>query len=183
MSEKKFIKENNKNENIEDEDSEKNEFFEFGAHFKYEDLYNKLNELKKKLESLNQSKNNISKNNIKRIPGKSRNIQLNNHIRSINIYLGDKNKKNNNLVKINSNKTSILPKTEEIKQKLNNQNEKISIEKKEKNKNFQSINYKKYLNKNSNGKKVETKSLSHPKKKTNLVTISLLLKNNKKTIN
>ena len=42
---------NKQNEKIEFnyEDTEEKEFYEFGAHFKYKDLFNKLNELKKEM--------------------------------------------------------------------------------------------------------------------------------------
>ena len=96
MQEYKFKDNYNKqNEKIEFnyEDTEEKEFYEFGAHFKYKDLFNQLNELKKKCENIYKIRNNQNNINIDRISGKSRNIQLNNHIRSINIYFGDKNKK------------------------------------------------------------------------------------------
>ncbi len=178
---------NKQNEKIEFnyEDTEEKEFYEFGAHFKYKDLFNKLNELKKKCENIYKIRNNQNNINIDRISGKSRNIQLNNHIRSINIYFGDKNKKNVNnvIVKIKTNKTSILPKSEGINQrlKLNNHVDKVNLEKKNiKNEEIQNnIINQKIQNKNFNVKKIETKSSSHPKR-NNLVTVSLLLKNKEK---
>ena len=71
---------NKQNEKIEYnyDDTEEKEFYEFGAHFKYKDLFNKLNELKKKCENIYKIRNNQNNINIDRISGKSRNIQLNN---------------------------------------------------------------------------------------------------------
>ena len=59
------------------EESEENHFYEGGAHFKYQELFNKLKEIKQN-NNIKQSKNNNYLNNINRIPPKSRNIQLNN---------------------------------------------------------------------------------------------------------
>ena len=117
-------------------DSEKNKddivFYEYGAHFKYKNLYDCLNKLKINNSYENQKKKNsnyINYNNIDNGIDKSRNIQLNNYIRSINLYL--KGKKNNN----NDNKTLILPKAEKVKERINNHIGKMKKEKKDNKKN------------------------------------------------
>ena len=120
---------NNEIDDIENDDEQtiSHQFFEYGAHFKYENL----KELKKNSDNMNHLNiNRNQSNNPNRIPPRSRNIQLNNQIRSINIYFKDKskNKNGNNPynLKTRTNKTSIFPKTEGIKHKLNCQIEKNS---------------------------------------------------------
>jgi hypothetical protein len=119
----------------------KNIFFEYGAHFKYESLYDSLNNLKirnfsiNKEGKINDNKNNNEKNNVK-----SRNIKLNNQIRSINIYYANNKNK--------ENKTSILNKTENLK-------------KAEKIKNDLKKDFKIQL---KNNNKINAKSTSHSKK-------------------
>ena len=119
----------------------KNIFFEYGAHFKYESLYDSLNNLKirnfsiNKEGKINDNKNNNEKNNVK-----SRNIKLNNQIRSINIYYANNKNK--------ENKTSILNKTENLK-------------KVEKIKNDLKKDFKIQL---KNNNKINAKSTSHSKK-------------------
>ena len=194
MSQGHYNLNNNDNNEIDDIDNDNeqtiaHQFYEYGAHFKYEDLYNQLKELKKNFDNMNHLNNNRnSSNNPNRIPPRSRNIQLNNQIRSINIYLKDKskNKNGNNPynLKTRTNKTSIFPKTEGIKHKLNCQIEKISNGENimKKNNNIKLNNKKRKKNKSKdtiNNKKVEAKSTSHPKR-TNLVTFSNLFKNNNK---
>ena len=116
----------------------KNNCFEYGALFKYDKLYDSLNNLKIRKTSSNEkrkcdNKNNFEKNNIK-----SRNIQLNNQLQ-----LNDEDKRNKGYKTLNLNKT------ENLKDNINNH----YIEKKLKN-NFRL--------KNNN---IENeKSLSHPKK-------------------
>ena len=134
-------------------DSEKNKddivFYEYGAHFKYKNLYDCLNKLKINNSYENQKKKNSNYINYNKIDNgidKSRNIQLNNYIRSINLYL--KGKKNNN----NDNKTLILPKPEKVKERINNHIGKMKKEKKD--------------NKKNSNPKYKIKSTSHPKRTT-----------------
>ena len=134
-------------------DSEKNKdsivFYEYGAHFKYKNLYDCLNKLKINNSYENERKkisNNNNYNNIDNGIDKSRNIQLNNYIRSINLYL--KGKKNND----DDNKTLILPKAEKVKDRMNKHIEKMKKDKKD-------------SKKNSNPK-YKNKSTSHPKRTT-----------------
>ena len=158
------------------EEKENKNIYEYGAHFKYQDLYNKLFILKKKSDNLNLLKNTYnSLNDPNIIPGKSRNIQLNNRIRSINIYLKEKNKNKNvnkaHNLKVKTNKTSFLLKSERIKS-LNKQIEKVIKEKKNKKEN---------KNNYINNKKKENKSSSHPKRST-LVNFTNQYKNKKNSI-
>ena len=87
----------------------KNNCFEYGALFKYDKLYDSLNNLKIRKTSSNEkrkcdNKNNFEKNNIK-----SRNIQLNNQIQ-----LNDEDKRNKGYKTLNLNKT------ENLKDNINN---------------------------------------------------------------
>ena len=134
-------------------DIETNEFFEFGAHFKYKDLYNKLLEIinKRKINKVNNI-NNLNKKDVNE--GISRNQINNNNDDNLvfslkNIYnifskykLNDSSRKNNNKKDFKSNKKK---EKNQIKIKKNNVL-KPSILKKQ-NENQKSI--KQYLNNNN----------------------------------
>ena len=143
------VKENFSNEekNIK---GKKKQFYEYGAHFKYENLCETLNKLKIRNLSGNEERK-LSNNKRNTLDVKSRNIKLNNQMRSINLYLGNKNKEN---------KTSLLPKTDNLKHKINNHNEKINDKKiiNKKDKNSKNNIYKK------NNNKGNAKSTSQPKR-------------------
>ena len=150
MNEQNFL---SQRKNLNCFDSEKNKdnivFYEYGAHFKYKNLYDCLKKLKINKSYENEKKifsNYINYNNIDNGIDKSRNIQLNNYIRSINLYL--KGKKNN----YHDNKTLILPKAEKVRERINNHIEKIKKDKKD-------------SKKNSNSK-YKIKSTGHPKRTT-----------------
>ena len=142
----------------------KKQFYEFGAHFKYENLCDTLNKLKIRNLSGNEERK-LSNNKRNTLDVKSRNIKLNNQMRSINLYLGNNKNK--------ENKTSLLPKTDNIKHRINNHNEKINnkktIKKEEKN------NKKNIDRKNNKG---NAKSSSQPKR----ITIQNISKNEFKKI-
>ena len=130
------------NDDIEnDEDDRK--YFEFNAHFKYQELVEALNALQsKKNEStsntsnanINNNKNSIknsnqtnkinncllNQNQISNSKGLSRNIQMNNYIEYLQHI--EENKENNIVLTsiadtIKKNKTSFLPQTELLKKK------------------------------------------------------------------
>ena len=141
-------------ENFSDEEKnikdKKKQFFEYGAHFKYENLFETLNKLKIRNLSGNEERKlfNYKRNTLE---VKSRNIKLNHQMRSINLYLGNNNKEN---------KTSLLLKTNNIKHRINNHNEKINDKKtiKKEEKNSKISIYKK------NNNKGNAKSTSQPKR-------------------
>ena len=141
-------------ENFSDEEKnikgKKKQFYEFGAHFKYENLCDTLNKLKIRNLSGNEERK-LFNNKRNTLEVKSRNIKLNHQMRSINLYLGNNNKEN---------KTSLLPKTNNIKHRINNHNEKINDKKiiNKKDKNSKNNIYKK------NNNKGNAKSTSQPKR-------------------
>ena len=143
-------------ENFSDEEKnikdKKKQFFEYGAHFKYENLFETLNKLKIRNLSGNEERK-LFNNKRNTLEVKSRNIKLNHQMRSINLYLGNNNKEN---------KTSLLPKTNNIKHRINNHNEKInkstSQPKRIIMKNISKNEFKKILDSNSNSLKISTLS-------------------------
>ena len=156
-------------ENFSDEEKnikgKKKQFYEYGAHFKYENLYETLNKLKIRNLSGNEERK-ISNNKKNTLDVKSRNIKLNNQMRSINLYLGNNKNK--------ENKTSLLPKTDNLKHNINNHNEKINNKKtiKKEEKNSKNNIHKK------NNNKGNAKSRSQPKR----ITIQNISKNEFKKI-
>ena len=156
-------------ENFSDEEKnikgKKKQFYEYGAHFKYENLCETLNKLKIRNLSGNEERK-LSNNKRNTLDVKSRNIKLNNQMRSINLYLGNNKNK--------ENKTSLLPKTDNIKHKINNQNEIINNKKTIKKE--ENINKNNFHKKNNN--KGNAKSSSQPKR----ITIQNISKNEFKKI-
>ena len=130
--------------NEDDEESESIVYYEYGAHFKYKDLFDNL--LKIKVERERESHNeNIENGNNKIINNNifinnnlnlnlfnnnkhkiiSRNLQANNYINNDNI-LENSNTFISNLTKEQLNKTALLPSSELIQQKINDYLEKNS---------------------------------------------------------
>ena len=135
---------------VENEEEEEKKFYEFGAHFPYKYLYNKLEilakereEQKKELENKLKEKDgntNSSRNNFKNIlsifqqKGKSRNRE------DVNIgltYMPQVNKNNTNNLNKNNPYENIVKSTSENKDDINNKNrvKSESINKSKKNKN------------------------------------------------
>ena len=182
----------NKYTNNKDSDDGKN-YYDFKAHFKYNDLVEALNLIKEgKNENMsNRPKtksnkkdffNNNNQNNNKIVI--SRNFQMNNYVK-YNEFI--ENSKNNAILtnipnKIWKNKTSYFPQTELIKKNMifkfkkseekRNINEKIS---ESKSKSKSKSKEKKYINKS--GKISKENNINYNRKKYyNLITISLINK-------
>ena len=157
-----FINDDNQKNlvNEDEEDSESIVYFEYGAHFKYGDLYKNLLKIKQDRENMNQNgvndNNQIINNNIfinnnlnlnlinnnNRHKIISRNLQGNNYINNVNI-VENSNTFISNVTKEQLNKTAILPSSELIQQKIHDHF--LSLEK-----NKLKINEKSKLENNNN---------------------------------
>ena len=139
--------------NEDEEESESIVYYEYGAHFKYKDLFDNLLKIKKERERSNHNENmenqnnnlvnnnifinnnlnlNLFNNNKHKII--SRNLQVNNYINNDNI-LENSNTFISNLSKEQLNKTALLPSSEIIQQKINEYLEKNKLLINSKNKN------------------------------------------------
>ena len=133
--------------NINNEDEEESEsivYYEYGAHFKYKDLFNNLlrikNERDRKNENEENGNNNIINNNIiinnnlnlnlfnnnNKHKIVSRNIQDNDYMNNVDI-IDNSNTFISNLSKEQLNKTAVLPSSEIIQQKINEYLEKNKL--------------------------------------------------------
>lgn len=166
---------------VENEEEEEKKFYEFGAHFPYKYLYNKLEilakereEQKKELENKLKEKDgntNSSRNNFKNIlsifqqKGKSRNRE------DVNIgltYMPQVNKNNTNNLNKNNPYENIVKSTSENKDDINNKNrvKSESINKSKKNKNRLNNNIcVKGISRNKNKKKNNSKATNKVRKR------------------
>ena len=140
-----FINQENQG-NLVNEDEEESEsivYYEYGAHFKYKDLFNNLLRIKNERDRQNNNEengnNNIINNNIiinnnlnlnlfnnNKHKIVSRNIQDNNYMNNIDI-VENSNTFISNLSKEQLNKTAALPSSEIIQQKINDYLEKNKL--------------------------------------------------------
>ena len=173
----------NKVQNREDI-NERNNYFDFKAHFKYNDLVDALSSLinnnqKKSKISSRKEKNNNRLENPKVI---SRNVMFNNYAKYME-FIKESNPYEiltNIPTKIKKNKTSYLPQTELIKNNIifkfrkfnekNNNNKKIFVSK---SKSKSKSNEKKYSNRTGKISKEKYSNYNH-KKYNNLINISLI---------
>ena len=163
--------------NINNEDEEESEsivYYEYGAHFKYKDLFNNLlrikNERDRKNENEENGNNNIINNNIiinnnlnlnlfnnnNKHKIVSRNIQDNDYMNNVDI-IDNSNTFISNLSKEQLNKTAVLPSSEIIQQKINEYLEKNKL----------IIGKTKIGNNNPSNKIVELKKYQKDKNKIN----------------
>ena len=129
--------------NEDEEESESIVYYEYGAHFKYKDLFNNLLRIKNERDRQNNNEengnNNIINNNIiinnnlnlnlfnnNKHKIVSRNIQDNNYMNNIDI-LENSNTFISDLSKEQLNKTAVLPSSEIIQQKINDYLEKNKL--------------------------------------------------------
>ena len=116
------------------DESESKTYYEYGAHFRYKDLFKKLLKLKKEREEKEEkesNKNKIINNNIiinnnlnfnlfnNKNRGISRNIQINEYLNSYNKY-GDISKTFISYITSNQNRSVFLPSIENIQKKISN---------------------------------------------------------------
>ena len=127
-------------ENLVNEDEEESEsivYYEYGAHFKYKDLFNNLLRIKNERDNENKGNNIINNNiiinnnvNLNLFNNKhkivSRNVQDNDYINNVNI-LENSNTFISNFSKEQLNKTALLPSSELIQQKINEYLEKNKL--------------------------------------------------------
>jgi len=176
--------EGKKNKNKKDE-KEGNNYFDFNAHFKYNDLVDALNTLKMNKNESNSKNGKTIKINEKESNNNyhiiSRNVKMNNYVKYLEIIEKD-NKINEILTnipeKIKKNKTTYFPQSEALRNNIlfkfkkdekKNKREKISVSK---SKSKSKSKEKKYINKSGKITK-EINSCNNDKKYNNLITISL----------
>ena len=136
MNNDDFINNNQENfVNEDEEDSESIVYYEYGAHFKYKDLFNNLLKIRSERDKQNNEEENDSKriinnniiinhnlnlnlfnNNKHKIV--SRNLQVNNYVNNINV--DNSNTFISNLTKEQLNKTALLPSSDNVQQKIDN---------------------------------------------------------------
>ena len=131
--------------NDDEEESESIAYYEFGAHFKYKDLFNSLLKLKiereKEIDGDESESNKIINNNIfinnnlnlnlfnnNKHKIISRNAQVNNYENNDNIF-ENSNTFISNLSKEQLNKTALLPFTKNIQNKIDNYAQKLEMNK------------------------------------------------------
>ena len=114
-----------------DDEKESKTYNEYGAHFRYKDLFKKLLKIKKEREEKEANKKKIINNNIiinnnmnfnlfnNRKRGVSRNIQINEYLKSYNKY-DDISKTFISYIISNQYKSVILPSIENIQKKISN---------------------------------------------------------------
>ena len=163
-----FINNDSEEYNLVNEDMEESEsipYYEYGAHFKYKDLFINLLKIKNEREKQRREEEENDKNkiinnnniiinnnlNLNLFNNKhkiiSRNIQLNNYVNNVNI-MDNSNTFISNLSKEQLNKTELLPSSDVMQQKIDNY-----IQNLEKNKILINDNTK-YLNNNNKSNKI-----------------------------
>ena len=176
--------EGKKNKNKKD-GKEGNNYFDFNAHFKYNDLVDALNTLKMNKNESNSKNGKTIKINEKESNNNyhiiSRNVKMNNYVKYLEII--EKDNKiyeilTNIPAKIKKNKTTYFPQSEALKNNIlfkfkkdekKIKGEKISVSK---SKSKSKSKEKKYINKSGKITK-EKNSCNNDKKYNNLITISL----------
>ena len=102
------------------EEKDANNYFDFNAHFKYNELVEALNTLKNDKNESNSKNNKTikekeSNNNYQII---SRNVKMNNYVKYLELIEDKKNKEIfTNIPKFNKNKTTYFPQSESLKKK------------------------------------------------------------------
>ena len=193
MNNDAFINNNPENfVNEDEEDSESIVYYEYGAHFKYEDLFNNILKIKSERDKQNKNEENDSKriinnniiinhnlnlnlfnNNKHKIV--SRNLQVNNYINNVNA--DNSNTFISNLTKEQLNKTALLPSRDIVQQKIDNYFYNC-----EKN-NLIIIDKSKEGNNKSNKKSELDKDKNDKNKNSNIKSNNNLKKNNKYKLN
>ena len=192
--------EGKKYKNIKEENNENN-YFDFQAHFKYNDLVEALSSLKKGKNQIishtDKTTEDSNKGNLKDIKQNnyriiSRNVKMNNYSKYLEFLEESKNKVICTDISGNTknNKTSYFPQTESIKNNIlfkfkkyeerKNKKEKKNIAQ-SKSKSKSKSKEKKYSNKSGKFSK-ENNSSYNRKKYINLITIPLIKKNKIKNV-
>ena len=188
-----FINNDSQEYNLDNEDVEESEsipYYEYGAHFKYKDLFINLLKIKSEREKQNRDEENdknkiINNNNIiinnnlnlnlfnnNKHKIISRNLQLNNYVNNVNI-MDNSNTFISNLSKEQLNKTALLPSSDAMQQKIDNY-----IQNLEQNKILINDNTKYMNNNNKSNKITELELKKRDKNKIGNIKINHNIKTN-----